>query len=126
MKYYKYFYWVFTVIFCALMLLDGVGGITKQQAGVDVMIKLGYPIYFMTITGTAKILGALVILINKFKTLKEWAYAGFVFNTIGAGASRLFVGDQGFELYFPLGLLVFILISYVIWKRYEVDFLFID
>lgn len=126
MKYYKYFYWVFTVLFCILMLLDGIGGVTRQQAGVDVLTKLGYPIYLMTILGTFKILGAIVILINKFKTLKEWAYAGFVFNAIGAGVSRLFVGDSGFDLYFPFGLVVFILISYIVWKRYEVDFLFID
>lgn len=53
------------------MLMDGIGGITRQQAGQDILKHLGYPMYALTIFGVAKILGAIAILQTKFKTIKE-------------------------------------------------------
>ena len=43
----------------------------------------------LNILGTWKILGAITIMIPNAKRLKEWAYAGIVFDTTGAIASRL-------------------------------------
>jgi DoxX-like family len=112
-------YWSFTIIFALFMLLDGVSGVLHVPAGVEALQHLGYPEYMLNIVGTAKILGAIAILYNKFKILKEWAYAGFVFNTLGALASRYYVNDSGINLYFPVFLLAYIFISYYIWKKFE-------
>jgi len=99
------------------MLMDGIGGITRQQAGQDVLKHLGYPMYALTIFGVAKILGAIAILQTKFYTIKEWAYAGFAFNFIGAAASRAFVGD-GFGLIIaPIVALAFMFVAYFLWKK---------
>jgi hypothetical protein len=43
--------------------------------------------------GTAKVLGVVAILVPGFRQLKEWAYAGLVFNLAGALYSHLAVGD---------------------------------
>jgi len=48
------------------------------------MTHLGYPIYFMKILGTAKLVGVAAILYGRFSRLKEWAYAD----------SRLFHGGD--------------------------------
>src|SRR6188768_3445060 len=98
----KALYWVFTIFFALLMLMDGYGGITRQQAGIDVMNHLGYPIYALTIFGVAKVLGAIAILQTRYRIIKEWAFAGFTFNFIGAFASRFLAGDGGAELIFPI------------------------
>ncbi|GJM32408.1 MAG: hypothetical protein DHS20C18_14090 [Saprospiraceae bacterium] len=119
MKKAKIFYWTSTIIFAFLMFMDGIGGITRQEAGVEIMKHLGYPIYFLSIVGTAKILGAMAIVQNKFKAIKEWAYAGFVINFIGAFASRAFMGDSTFETVFPLIALAITFIPYFAWKKYE-------
>lgn len=111
-------YWSLTIIFCLAMLMDGIGGITKQEAGQEVMRHLGYPIYAMVIFGVAKILGVIAILQTRYRTIKEWAYAGFIINCIGAFASRASVGDGGLELVFPLIILTITLFSYFAWKRY--------
>ncbi len=103
------------------MLMDGIGGITKQEAGQEVMRHLGYPIYAMVIFGVAKILGVIAILQTKYNTIKEWAYAGFIINCIGAFASRAAVGDKGLELIFPLIILAITLVSYLVWKRFELS-----
>lgn len=113
------FYWVATGIFSLMMLADGFGGITHEATGVAIMKHLGYPEYVLTIFGTAKILGAIAIIQTKFKTIKEWAYAGFVINFIGAFCSRAAVGDPVGELIPPVVALLILFVPYYAWKRFE-------
>jgi DoxX-like family len=113
------FYWSFISIFCLFMLMDGISGVMRVDAGKEALAHLGYPEYMLTIVGTAKILGAISIIQNKFKSLKEWAFAGFTINALGAFGSRFFVGDTGFLLLFPIFLVCYTLVTYYIWKKYE-------
>lgn len=115
----KVLYWTFTILFAILMIFDGIGGVTKQPAGVEVINHLGYPVYSMVIFGVAKLLGALAILQNKYKAIKEWAFAGFAFNFISAFASRTAVGDPVTETIFPLIMLAVLFVPYFLWKRYD-------
>lgn len=115
----KTFYWAVSVFFAALMFMDGIGGVTQQQAGQEVMKHLGYPLYALLIFGTAKLLGAIAIVQNRFQTIKEWAYAGFAFNFIGAFASRIFAGDSLIEILFPLIMLAVLSVPYIAWKKFE-------
>jgi len=117
MKKLKTWYWIATIIFALMMIMDGVGGITQQEAGKEVLKHLGYPMYLLIIVGIAKLLGAASILQNKFKTIKEWAYAGFAINFIGAFASRAFVSDGISLLIPPLIALVIMFIPYILWKK---------
>lgn len=117
MKKLKTWYWITTIIFALMMIMDGVGGITQQEAGKEVLKHLGYPMYLLIIVGIAKLLGAASILQNKFTTIKEWAYAGFAINFIGAFASRAFVGDGISLLIPPLIALVIMFIPYILWKK---------
>jgi len=86
-------YWVPTVLFCAVVGFSGVAHVTHLQRMVDAMAHLGYPLYFMTIIGSAKILGVVAVLAPSRPLLKEWAYAGLCFNLAGATASHAFSGD---------------------------------
>ncbi|TCD19341.1 DoxX family protein [Pedobacter psychrodurus] len=117
MKKLKTWYWIATIIFALMMIMDGVGGITQQEAGKEALKHLGYPMYLLIIVGIAKLLGAASILQNKFMTIKEWAYAGFAINFIGAFASRAFVGDGISLLIAPLVALVIMFIPYILWKK---------
>lgn len=117
MKKLKTWYWVATIIFALMMIMDGVGGITQQEAGKEVLKHLGYPMYLLIIVGIAKLLGAASIFQNKFKTIKEWTYAGFAINFIGAFASRAFVGDGISLLIPPLIALIIMFIPYILWKK---------
>lgn len=110
-------YWVSTLLVALLLLMDGIGGITRQQAGVEVMKHLGYPIYFLSINGIAKLLAVVAILQNRFKTIKEWAYAGLVFTFLGAMLSRAYAGDSSFEIIFPIIAMGIVLIPYFLWKK---------
>lgn len=112
-------YWIVTILFALMMLVDGAAGLAQQKEGQEAFQQLGYPLYVMTIVGTAKILGAIALLQNKFSLLKEWAFAGFAINFVGASASWAFVGAEIFFVIFPLMLLLVMLLVYVVWKKRE-------
>ena len=79
---------------------------------VDIIVHLGYPIYFLTILGIWKILGVVALLIPKFPLLKEWAYAGFFFAMSGAVFSHIASGDSMTENVPALLLLILTVISW--------------
>jgi uncharacterized membrane protein YphA (DoxX/SURF4 family) len=55
---------------------------------IDVVTCLGYPTYVLTILGILKIPAAIALLLPGLPRLKEWAYAGTVFELTVAAASR--------------------------------------
>jgi len=109
----KIIYWSVTVFFALAMLLDGIAGVTRIEAGKEALAHLGCPEYDLTIFGVAKILGSIVILQPEFRTIKEWAYDGFTINFIGAFASHAFVGDGVGMLIPPVIALALMFISYL-------------
>ena len=115
----KIIYWVVTILFSLFMLYSGIVEVMQNEQAREVMRHLGYPIYLNTIIGVAKILGALAILQWKFRILKEWAYAGFTIDFIGAGASIYFAGDG---ILMALSVLIFLAVmflSYFLWKKVD-------
>ena len=91
-------YWIATGLFCTVLGFSGFAHFTHVEFVVESMTELGYPAYFMTIIGAWKLLGVAALLAPRQPLLKEWAYAGFAFNLIGATASHAFSGD-------PLGVI---------------------
>jgi hypothetical protein len=82
------------------------------QGGVDSIIHLGYPVYFLSLMGVWKFLGMIAVLIPKFTLVKEWAYAGFSFAMSGAIYSHIAVGDGISAIAPALLLLVLTIISW--------------
>lgn len=115
----KIIYWIVTVLFSLFMLFSGVTELMQTKQSVEIMKHLGYPAYVNTIIGVAKILGAIAILQWKFRTVKEWAYAGFTIDFIGAGASMYLAGDGILMALSPLIFLAVMFISYYLWKKVE-------
>ena len=109
----KIIYWVATSLLAFGMLGSGIQQLMGAKAMLDILGKLGYPPYFMTILGVWKILGVIAILMPGTKLLKEWAYAGFFFTMTGALISHLVCGDHGIkEMIGPIMQIVFIILSW--------------
>lgn len=113
----KILYWIVTILFSLFFLADGVVKIMQIEQAKEIMEHLGYPMYVLTILGVSNILGVLAILQTKFRTVKEWAYAGFTIHFIGASASRAFAGDGIVLILSPLIFLALMFISYFSWKK---------
>ncbi len=102
----KIIYWISTGWLALGMVSTGIVQLIKIQEETDLIAKLGYPVYILTLLGIWKLLGVVAILIPKFPLVKEWAYAGFFFAMSGALFSHLAVGDSAKELFGPALLLV--------------------
>ena len=87
------FYWVVTGLMAAFMLMASIPDVLRQRQAIEVFGHLGYPAYLLPFLGTAKILGVIAVLIPGSGRLKEWAYAGLIFDITGALYSHLSVGD---------------------------------
>ena len=87
MKKTKIIYWVITILFGGFMLFSAIPDIMNKPEAIDFMNKLGYPPYFTPFIGVAKLLGVIAILVPGFPRIKEWAYAGLMFDLIGAAYS---------------------------------------
>ena len=108
----KIIYWVATVWLALGMTSTGIVQLIQLPEEVSMIGGLGYPAYFVTIMGTWKILGVIAILIPGFALLKEWAYAGFIFNMTGAIASHLIMGSPAGELFGPSLLILLTILSW--------------
>lgn len=108
----KIIYWVSTIWLALGMLSTGTVQLLKYQADVDLMTRLGYPIYLLTMLGIWKILGVIVILSPKLGLLKEWAYAGFFFVMSGAIFSHIASGSEAKEFFGPSLLIILTVISW--------------
>ncbi len=110
-------YWIVTGLMSAFMVLGALMDVIKNPDAVTLIKHLGYPEYFIPFIGTMKILGVIAILIPRFPKLKEWAYAGLVFDTSGALYSHFSLADRP-DKWIPAVLaLILILVSYILFVK---------
>ena len=109
---YNFAYWVVTGLFCAVLAFSGIAHFSQLEDILQAMTAMGYPPFFMRILGVAKLLGVVALLAPGYPLLKEWAYAGFAFNLIGALLSHMAVGDPFGEWLPPIVLLGLAAASY--------------
>lgn len=107
----KIIYWIATVWLSLGMLSTGVVQLLHVKEDVELILKLRYPLYFLTILGIWKILGVVAVLVPKFPLVKEWAYAGFFFAMSGAIFSHLASGSAN-EIFPSTLLLVLTVVSW--------------
>ncbi len=86
-------YWVVNVLFAGFMIFTAVPDVMNNADAVKMIhTDMGYPMYFLPYIGVAKILGGIAILIPGFPRIKEWAYAGLMFDLISATYSFIAMG----------------------------------
>lgn len=84
MKRDKIIYWTTTSLVSLGFLMSSFMYLTQNAELMKGFQQLGFPAFFVTILGVAKLTGALAIINPWWDKLKEWAYAGFTFTLIGA------------------------------------------
>lgn len=111
-------YWVFTILIMAPNFLTAFSEVFTPgpAAVIHTLHVLGYPLYLMKILGFAKILGPIAIISGYSPRLKEWAYAGFTFEFLGAAASHAFAGDIT-HIVTAIVFLALLMGSYFYWNK---------
>lgn len=108
----KIIYWIATLWLALGMTATGIVQLLKMKDEAEMITRLGYPLYFLTLLGVWKLLGVIAILIPKFSLLKEWAYAGFFFVMTGAVFSHFAVGDAAKDYFGPILLIILTIVSW--------------
>ncbi len=107
-------YWVLTALVLFAETGAGFSLVTSAEASLEGLARLGYPPYFHWILGPLKLAGVITLALPKLPRLKEWAYAGFAFDFLGAAASHAFHGDGADKLAPPFIILTILAGSYLL------------
>lgn len=94
-------YWTTTSLVSFVLLSGGVASLLRRPDNVEGMAELGYPAYMLTILGFWKVLGAAALLSPRLPRLKEWAYAGTLFDLTGAAFSHAVSGPDALHAIWP-------------------------
>ena len=105
-------YWVATVLFSLVYFGSGLADVLHASPVIQTLGHLGYPAYFASIIGPWKIAAAITLVAPGLPKVKEWAYAGVVFDLTGALASHAVLGDHGPKQIVPIALLGLLVVSY--------------
>jgi hypothetical protein len=105
-------YAISTALAVAAFAGSGLANFLRLDHVAHDMARLGYPPYFMSVLGTWKVLGAIVIGAPRLSRAKEWAYAGMIFDLTGAAASRIAVGDSIGTVVAPLAVAAIVVVSW--------------
>lgn len=109
-------YWSTTLLFCFLMILDGVSALARLPSEMVVVAHLGFPVFCLTVMGIAKLLGVCALIQTRSVVLKEWAYAGFTIIFVLASISHWYAGDSAAVIGVPVLFLGGMFMTYFLWK----------
>ena len=105
-------YWGATGVVTIVPLLAAFAYLTTSPEAVENFRHVGYPQQLRVLLGIGKLAGAIVLLLPRLPTLKEWAYAGFTFMWIAAAVAHYLAGDGALSL-LPVALIGSLAVSYV-------------
>ena len=108
----KIAYWGATVLVAIEALFGAFTYLTAAPEAVENFRHVGYPQQLRVLLGIAKLAGAIVLLLPRLPTLKEWVYAGFTFTWIAASVAHYLAGDGVMSL-LPVVLIGLLAVSYV-------------
>jgi hypothetical protein len=107
-------YWLTTGILMLEFAISGAISVARPPIVVAGLTHLGYPAYFPLLLGTWKLLGVLALFAPGLPRLKEWAYAGIMFDLTGAAFSHAASGDGAADIVVPLVLAVLTVASWLL------------
>jgi uncharacterized membrane protein YphA (DoxX/SURF4 family) len=107
-------YWLCTTLVGFTFVSGGVGHLVPFPQVVQGITSLGFPAYVVTILGVWKLLGGIVILLPRLALVKEWAYAGMIFDLTGASASQWSAGSDMRHIVVPLVIALIVAGSWVL------------
>jgi hypothetical protein len=108
----KVAYWFCTVL---IVIFIGSGGLAYAMQVPDVVqgaVALGFPVHFIVLLGVWKVLASIAILVPGFPLLKEWAYAGILFDLTGAASASIATGGEWWHVAAPLSIAVLVAASW--------------
>lgn len=108
-------YRIVTGLFSAMMVMGAGMYFFNYEMAAEMWTTLGFPTYIIYPLGVLKLLGLVAIWTRKSNMLKEWAYAGYVFDFLLAISAHVNAADG--EYGGAAMALVLVLVSYIYDKK---------
>jgi hypothetical protein len=115
MKRNKIIFYIATGLLTVLLLFSAGMYFFNHEEVATMFTGFGYPTYIIYPYAIAKLLGLFAIWNPNFKTLKEWAYAGFFYAFILAFFAHFMIGDG--EHMGAVAAIILLIISYIFNKK---------
>lgn len=93
MKKNKIIYWLATGLLSLMLLLSAGMYVFSHDVVHEEFVKLGFPVYIIYPLAFLKVSAVGVILFSKRDKLKEWAYAGLLFDFVLAFFAHFMIAD---------------------------------
>ena len=117
MKKIKIAYWSILIFMTIGMLFSAVPSILKLPYAAEHFCNvLKLPEYLLVFTGLAKLAGLVILYIPKYPKLKEWVFAGFTLDLIGAWYCN-FMALKSFAATIPV--IIYIIILFTLYYLYN-------
>ena len=101
----------------AFMIAGAVIDVSRSTDAMALIKHRGYQAYFVPFIGVMKILGVIALMIPGYLKLKEWEYAGLVFDASNALFSHISTGDTP-DKWLPAGIgLILVVSSYLLYNQ---------
>jgi hypothetical protein len=107
-------YWVCTGLIVFFIGSGGLAYATQVPGVVQGAVELGFPVHFIVLLGVFKVLGSIAILMPGFPLIKEWAYAGILFDLTGAASASIANGGEWWHVAAPLSIAVLVAASWAL------------
>ncbi len=117
MKKYIITFWVTTIL---IFITQGPMELLmfKSPESLAGIAHLGYPMYFLNMLVFFKVLGVLALIIPQVpKRIKEWAYAGFMFDFLAAAISMVAVDGFTPGIIAPIIAIIILGLSYISYHK---------
>ena len=105
-------YWATVGLFCAVYSFSAIMDLCGVGPAKATLAHLGYPAYVAAILGTWKVGAVVTLLAPGLPRVKEWAYAGILFDLSGGFVSHVMTGDPLPKPLIPVVLLALAMSSY--------------
>jgi uncharacterized membrane protein len=108
-----------TTLVAIWMLTAGVSIFLEKEFIHNAIQHLGYPAYFVYILGTAKLFGALFLLLPFPRLFKTLAFSGATIELLSATISYYVIDGNFTEWVKPIVLLSIVWTAYIFWRLRE-------
>jgi hypothetical protein len=116
----KIAFWAVLILLTIGMLGSAVPAVLQLPYAVEHFVNvLHLPLYLLAFTGAIKLAGLVVLYLPGYYRLKEWVFAGFVFDLVGAWYCN-FISRHSFAATWPVLLyLLVLLMLYGLYRKIE-------
>lgn len=108
----KYIYWIATLWLSLGLVSTGIVQLIQMDEEIVRMNQLGFPPYILPLLGVWKLLAVVALLVPRYPLVKEWAYAGIIFNMTGALFAHAISQSPGLDFFGPTLLTVLTILSW--------------